>query len=658
MSDNADFEIRILGEEEGGAAPGEMMEILNEEQAKEAMDYLKGEYDAASTEMDARNQKLIKWRRNMEAIASDAPKQHPFKNSSNVTIPVTQVLTQNLISKIKGTFDARKPLWTIEDSKKDEESGKVAKVIQKYMNILAAGPYDLNMEEVLQDLVSETVLTGGAFPKVVYAIESWRVKEAGGEGEKEVVWHDGPAVVVTPLEKCKYRRGISKVARLPWIALDTTMTEHELREKASKGIYNADAVAEVLKSQRTTPTDTEEQLQQAESFDSGEMTPLFDISEVWFYWDVDGSGVPVDLFFTVHMPSGQVLKQQYNTLGARFVVPSRYVHRPFGLVGRGTGQMTESMQDEVTSIHNMRLDNMKLANMRMIAVKRASGFGGKREIFPGAIWEMDNPAEDVRPIQLGEVYPSSLQNESQGWGIAQKASGMSDSQMGFADSTMGTRDTARGQAMRLEKGDSILGGIVEGLKTTLSQIGMLVWMQCIANKDRVILRERSAGRLTEEELVILTAALQVPLSEVPMRMSFSVTTTEADKTFEQLRMNLMTLTQMYSQYGQQTIPLAMQLFSQQGMMMKQQAPELWGYMARVLTGSGKMMEDMFKFFGTDNVSDYVPDTKQLDMMLDTIKGMSQSFAGAPAMQQGIPPEGMMPDPGMQQEVMPPPGGMA
>lgn len=660
MSDQIEIEVV---EEGDGVEKASLLEIFDEETLKTVVSGLKDDYTAAKSEVDARNKKVIKWRKNLEAVASDAPKHHPMKNSSNVTVPVTQMITQSLVAKELATFLARDHLWDIEPVNLDEEELKKDKVIEKYLNLLAKSPFDLNMEEVLVDLCNEVTLVGSAFPETVYSTEAWTVKTGDGSGEQTVIWHDGPEVRIIPVERVNYKRGVNKISRLPWISIDTALTEVELRQRASQGIYDPEAVSRILGEKRTTPDEMDEQRQQADSFDSGETTGLYDITEIWFYYDVDGKGVPVDLFFTIHMPTGEVLKQQYNTLGTRFIEAARYIARPGTLTGRGVGQVTESMQDEVTGHHNMRNDNMKIANMRMIAVKRGAGLGGKIDVYPGKVWELDNPREDIAPVQLGDVYPSSLPAEQLAMQYAQRASALSDAQMGFADQTMKSRDSVRGQAMRIEQGDSILAGVMSGLKNTISKIGMHVWMQCIANKERVISKEENAMRLSQEELGILKEMLEMPLSEVPMRMKFMVRTTEADRTYEQQRMNLLSLTQIYAQFAQQTLPLAMQVYSPQGMQLAQQAPEAWQYMARVLTGAGKLTEEIFKFFGLYNSKDYVPDTKKMDDMLDMLtKQTAQSFAGAPSMAvpaqgmggpMGAPmgPEGAAPAPAQGMEVM-------
>jgi len=639
MSDAVEIEV-VEDDAELEAQRG--LEILDETMASELMATLKEEYDMATTEMEARNQKIILWRNNMEALANNAPKNHPFKNASNVTVPVTQTIAQSIDAKNFGTLspDTRDPLWSVGSLRVDEAEQNKVKVIEKFLNMLAKSPTDLNMPEVIADLCAETDLTGGSFMKVGYDIQSWKVKSNDGGDAVEVISHDGPLVSVLPLENVKYRRGVSNISRLPWIALDMPITEVELKERASKGIYDAEAVEKVLANKRTSPTDTEEQQQRAETFDSGETMALFDISEVWVYWDVDGDGVPVDLFLTVHFESQTILKQQYNSLGSRFLVNAKYVHRARSLSGRGIGQMTESAQSEVTSIHNLRNDNMKVANMKILAVKKGNGFGAKREVYPGAIWEFDNPREDVQGIPLGDIYPSSLQAEGQGMQYALRATGLSETQMGFADSTLGTRDTASGQAMRLQTGDSISSSVQRGLRSALGQVGMLVWMQCVANKERVIAREKTAMRLSEEDQEVLAEALNMPIGEVPMRLGFTVKTTESDRTYEQQRMNMLSMTQIYAQFSKETIPLAMQLYGPQGQQMKQAAPEMWGYLARIMVGSSKLVEQIFKFFGIYDVGNYVPSSDQMDKMLDMMQGMVGAFQGAP--QIGAPPAAQMP----------------
>ena len=622
MSDEVvEVEVVENGEdgENGALAKQKLMEIVKGDELTTLITTLKAEHDTAVSDFEARNKKLLKWRANMEAVASDTAKNHPYKNSSNVNVGVTQILTQNLYAMVKGTFDAREPLWTLEPANTSEDEVKRIKVIEKYVNLLAKSPFDLNMEVVMQDLLMETLIAGGAFPRITYDLSSWRIITPAGE-DKEVVNHDGPAVHIEPLESVLYPRGIADISRLPWIEVQFSLTELELKQRVADGLYDGKDIDKILATKRTTPSEAEEQEQKAELFNTADTTGLYDISEVYLFYDLKKDGVPVDLLFTIHYESGVCLRQQYNSIGARTIIASKFIHRPKSLVGRGTGQLTESMHTEVTSVHNLRNDNAKLANTRLLLTKRGFGFG-KKELFPGAVWEMDNPSEDVKSLQLGEVYPSSLQAEAQGWNIAQRAVGLSDVQMGFADQTLGSRDTARGQSMRVSRGDSILGSVVEGLRNTISQIGLLVWIQCVANAERVIAREREAKRLSDEDLGILEEALKMDVQSIPLKMKFLVKTTDTEKTYEQRRMAILSLTQIFSQYAQQTIPLAQVLYGPQGAQMQQQSPQMYDYMMRILTGANKLMTTTFEFFGVYDTKNYLPDAEEMDKRLDDLKSV-------------------------------------
>ena len=125
-----------------------------------------------------------------------------------------------------------------------------------------------------------------------------------------------------------------------------------------------------------------------------------------------------------------------------------------------------------------------------------------------------------------------------------------------------------------------------------------------------------------------------------MKLSFTVKISDAERTFEQQRMNMMTLTQIMAQFGQQTVPLAMQLYGPEGAQMKQQAPELYSYLGRLMVGSAKLVEDIFKFFDVHNTKDYLPDSERMDRVLDLFDTMIAATQGAAQLQGAVmPPQG-------------------
>lgn len=634
-------DIEILVDDEV-ANENKLPEVLTDEQKQELTAYLTGEYQETRDAYAGRNAKVAKWRKEVEAFSSDVPKNHPFKNASNVRVPIMQMIVEAAYARIKGAFSARDNLWVVESTRTgstpdDEKSRQLAKCLTEYLDVLARSPTDLNMEAFNADAIMDAVITGTVFPKVVWTKHAWNVRtNDSGAADKEVVAHLGPEVIPIPIERVWFKKGIRNLQTAPWIAVDIPYTEIELRAKARQGIFDPDAVAKVLGAgARTQLTDIETEAAKSEDVgeDVGVAAARFDVTEFYVFYDVDGDGGMYDLIVHMHVDSGTILSVQYNSYGYRLISPIRFSHRQYSITGRGLGQKLESMQTEVDAIHNMRNDNMKLANTRMIVTRRGALRGSSIDnVFAGRNIEVDMPSQDVQAFQLGEVYPSSLQAEGQSIEYAHRAGAFNETMMGHPSKMLGSRDTARGQAMRLQTGDSLFEDIVSGMVRAYSTVGMMVVMQLIAHREDVVATEKMRLRLSEEKLQMLDEALAIGIDEISTRFNFRVQTQDMEKTMESKRQNLLTLTQLFTQFAQQTVPMAMQLMGPQGQQMAQQAPEAYAYMMRILTGAGLMMSDVFKFFGEMDTQNYLPDFKKYDMMLDTMVQMQGQMQGQPQMQ--------------------------
>jgi len=276
----------------------------------------------------------------------------------------------------------------------------------------------------------------------------------------------------------------------------------------------------------------------------------------------------------------------------------------------------------------------------MFAVRKGSGIRLKETIFPGKVWMLDNPREDIVSLKAGEVYPSSLQAEGISMTYAQKASGMSDAMAGFADQTLKSRDSIGLQASRMKQGMGIFSSVAEGLVEFYSEIGLLILYQLVKNKSAVMEKERRLRRLSDEDLQILDAALSISMADLPLKLRFSVRTSEMEQTFEAQRQNLLTQTQLYGLFMDRILPLQTQMSN------PQLPADVKQSMGRLFVGFCKMMEQTIKFFGEEDTSDYIPEYKKVDMMLDMMKALQeqtipqQAAGGAVQALASPPPEAM------------------
>lgn len=594
--------------------------IDDKDELKKVVSDLCSWYNQAKSDRGEKELTWAKWRRQYEARPFAKRKDHPYPNASNVVPPLSLIVGQALYGHLKEMYDAIDPPWYVKPLRdKDIDLVKQARVLTKYYNILSKSKNDLDLSKVEREFLQEVAVMGTAYLKVPWDYTPWYFKNNDGDTVSAKL-HDGPALVVVPVEDLVYPEEYMDIQSMPWVAHDVVKAEYEMKDLATRGIYDRDAVDVVLEytsSDGGIRRETEDGLKQSYPDRKGNYV----LTEFYFYYDSDGDGLHEDLVFTVHVPSGVVLRQAFNEFGYRMISAGTFVNRTFSLEGRGSGQTTEYQQDEIEAIHNVRNDNMKFANMRVLAARRGT-IKENESFFPGKIFLTDNPKDDIVPVQLGEVYPSSLQAENMTMNYAREASGMSSIMSGFADQRLGTRDTAKGQSMRLSRGQGLFSAIADGLNQCWAEVGMMIFFQLVKNKERVLVNEREARRLSEDDLVVLEETLNMRLQEIPLKLAFSIRTSDIDQTFEAKRQNLLSLTQLFSQYAMQTTPLAMQIFGPEGQQMQQVAPEAYQHMLSVYTGSTKLMSDVFKFFGEEDPEAYVPDVQKHELMIEMMRRMS------------------------------------
>ena len=177
--------------------------------------------------------------------------------------------------------------------------------------------------------------------------------------------------------------------------------------------------------------------------------------------------------------------------------------------------MTEGMQDEITTIHNMSIDADKLAISTPCKYKKDRGIQPNMSMYPGKMIPVEE-MDDLIPMSLGNVNLASINREGQSYQYAARNSGISDTMAGFADTTLKSRDTLGGQTLRYQQGMGMFNAIVEGFMDFFSRVGMKIFYLLVNNRDKVIEKEKTLGRMSNEEIKVLDAALNIDVTEIPM----------------------------------------------------------------------------------------------------------------------------------------------
>lgn len=628
MADNDTFDVNVnLGVEpvvEG---------ILGSAEDKAALiTYLQDETESVlgGEERGRAVRKWQKWRRISEGRPEQETKNYPWPSASNVTVPITMTSTHGIFALLKNIFGNRDKFWRVTDVGQDTTS---AQVLTNILNTMAESKDHLNLRQVNNTIFYDVARMGTQFVKIPWETDAYTFKRrnaAGGVENITRVRRNSPAVIPIRLEDFLTRPYWHDIQTAPWIGHQIYMMEHTLLQRAQQFIYDPAAVEEVLLADSAELDESQEAELKRRGVDiASQDLKMKTIVEAYVFWDIDGDGVPEDMIVWFHPESGQVLRAEYNDLGIRPYVKIPFINLPYQLYGLGTGWISEPMQDEIDTLHNMRIDATHIASMQMYIRRRGSGTMHKEEFRPLKEILVDDPSSDFIPIKFPPVGMESLRAEMMAKEYNDRANQIPDQRMGFENRAIGTRATASGTMFLAQQNDKVSSALIENIEEAYGDIGQIVAFQLVRNKDAA--RKSIAPMLDEADRETFERILELNVEDIPSTFSFRVSTTDQDETKAVRLQHAVTLSQLYATYGEKMFQLA------QLMEMPNVPPKMKELAGEFFVGSTKLMQSIFEDFGKQDADSYLPYYRDIEMMYQMIDNMKEAQVGQLRRQQATGP---------------------
>jgi hypothetical protein len=635
-------------------------DILNSEEMKEEIcAYLSGEIKSAEAEKTDLLQKIDKWRRQRENVPECATKDFPWKDASNVSVPLSAMNTNTIAASMKAAFEGKKPFYTI--SANDLSQQDDAKCLEEFVDLLVESRFHLNLREVNNEIFYETSSLGFQFVHVPWIYDSYTYKRVtdGTLEEVEVVRKDGPGIVPYPYEQVYYRAHVGELQRAPWIGFKNLLTEQELRSRQMQGIY--DDIDKILGDERDTEHQNLKDMQQRAGLNAEKTIP-YEVFEIYLFWDVDNDGKMEDIRVWFEPSKEILLRAEYNELGVRPISCFKYMrYTKREDIGIGVGKMTEQLQDAMDALFNMAINSTHISSLQMFKSREGSGIGVDEPFYPFKKINCEDP-RDFEPIAFPNTLPANLNMMGMVQQFADRFTGATNSMSGFPDTYAKTRATASGTMFLAQQGSRMFNAVTEGIEETYTEVGSFILFQLALHKDRVAKYEL----FPEDKMMRIMKILEMDPGTLPTKFIFQVRTTEVDTTEEAKRQKLLTKSQLYQLYGQNTFQMlqntmmvAMQM--QQPQIAQQMLQKIHEYTLSFIAGSQKLMEDIFKEFDTD-ADGYLPNVSDIRMMVELINIMrekqfgqtsnpansGQSLPGPTYTASGVPTPGTVGGPGAGQ----------
>lgn len=424
-------------------------------------------------------------------------KTFPWPGAANLVIPLIGVVTDSIVARIVNTVFSVDPFWTINPLHKDMVD--MAKPTQDFIEWSRKVEMDIYPE--VKSACLEVVRDGHSWIKTYWDLNISRYFDGNRYQNRKIT---RPVFKHILLNDIVRQVGIEDEMQAEWIAHRVRFTDGQLRWRAAgKQIIGGEDLENILKQK----DDTLEYIHRGTPSE-GTLTKFNTMYEMHIDFPLKSErDLPSRIVVLFHYPSKTVMRCIHNPL---FYHESpftklRFVEKKGKSDGLGIVEMLRGMQAELSTIHCQQLDNATLANTRFFLGKK-NVVRDTLRIWPGRVVTVNNPKEDLIPMQLGEVYNSMQALEISVLSFAERRSGVSDYTLGRESSVVGNRSTATGTLAIIQEGNRRFDLNVRDLRSGLGVTGrkILELNQQFRPKGLAYFLQGEDGHLVEEVLNLPT----------------------------------------------------------------------------------------------------------------------------------------------------------
>lgn len=534
---------------------------LDSETEEKLISYIETEIFNHYAERSEHIEDLIRWQKEYWAKPTTEEATFPYRGASTLVVPLNAIAIEAIHAGIMTTRFALQDLVSAHAIDNDWEDVQVP--VERFMNRELVDV--MKVRTPVGDCFLEATKYGTMVGKVQYekmTKTSVRQLADGTEQEIDVVVKDGAQFDPVPESRFLMPYSAKDPQYSAWCGEERSETPYQVMLMEAGGLFRPGTIidgpdwehdaSQVSKLHdwisRTTNTTTGvggnkvEAAQESLEHRQPQWPKRIDWFELYLPFDTDQSGRLKEIVVLYHRDSRTLMSCRYNwysnlrrpyRTGVMFPIEHRWT-------GIGTCKQNEQFQPEITTQHRQRLDNATLANMRMLKVHKLSGYGPREPVFPGKMWFL-NDMSHIESFQMGEVYPSSFQNEQASLIYSQQRTGVNEVTLGQPQ--VGTPGTATSDLARIQEGNKKKDFIYANFNSFLNEI-----IVDVADVIQQFGPRQVSYFDTAEKGQLVKAFFQMPSSYIRdgLLISLKTTTQQANRLLD--RQNWQQISQGLQQY--------------------------------------------------------------------------------------------------------------
>jgi len=416
------------------------------------------------------------------------PKSFPWSGASNVSIPVTQWLVDNIIVRLITAIFGQKKVWVLKARKPEfvdliHELEDGLDWWQKWI---------IDFKNTIFDPLLQCIKTGTGIIKINYEIKKKTIyryatkeeiadsdiKKYSTTGEPvvkvPVTTYQGPTLFPIPREDFIISSEAKSVDDAYLVGFRKYLRKPEIEARIKAGLYRKGALKHLFEGSEYSGDEFDDVKKDRAEGQGKEISEAKDkpieLWELWFKYDVDGDGIEDDIVVVYHHDTKTILRAIYN--------PDFYGSRPFiDLIaspieycfdGFGLCDQLRDLQEVVDTLYNQTLDNRTLQNS-LAFLQRDTAREEDWEFYPGVVVKVDDVENAIKQFEIKDPMPSAMADIGQAIQFMQFVASVSPEAMGQPTAE---RPVASEAMARLEQVGIKMRFNMDVLRRKISKIGM------------------------------------------------------------------------------------------------------------------------------------------------------------------------------------------
>ena len=331
----------------------------------------------------------------------------PFPHCANTTSPLTRSNTDAIHVRIHDALFNKRKFWIMKASKPSAVG--IDREIEDYLDWFQRNI--LKMRVKLQSPLLQCVKTGTGVIKLGWeskkrtsyryatkdeikdkSVTTYKLPGSKTPGIKYVhTEYEGPQIYGIPREDWIISSDATSVQDAYLCGFKFTLRKPEIELRVRQGIFYKEQADKLIAPDRTDPVKEGRAEAQHKKIEYIESTKPFEIWELWTSFDVDEDGEEDDIVLTFHKETGTLLNGIYNPLfiGFKPFVPLVFYPHEYCVDGEGIAEILESIQYEIDSMHNQKIDRLTQINNPVLFVNEGSNLAELEYLEPGKVYVAD-----------------------------------------------------------------------------------------------------------------------------------------------------------------------------------------------------------------------------------------------------------------------------